>query len=636
MGETRIRAARSKKQLQIFEKKLLADLHALERMLDEGWFEIDATRIGAEQEFCIVDRFGKPMGLNTALMDLLDHPAFTVELARFNMEINAAPLHFQGDCLNAMEEEILGHLSDARRAAGAHGAGVVLTGILPTVRRSDFTMENLTPFERYDALCKAINKLRGKSYELHIHGIDELISRHDSPLLEAANTGFQVHLQIAPDEFVDRYNIAQAITAPVLSAATNSPILFGKRLWKETRVALFQQSVDTRSLKDHVRESSPRVTFGDRWMQRSILDIYRQDIVRYRVLLSTEAEENVTEKLASGEVPDLLALKIHNSTVYRWNRPCYGISEGKAHLRIENRVLPSGPTVADEMANAALWLGLMEGMYHAYGDVTRSMDFDAAKENFTKAGIHGLETKLKWMGGSRHTATDLLQKELIPLAEDGLRRRGIDPDDIDRYLGIVHERVERAATGSAWLLHSFASLNQRVGREEVLSTLVASTMRHQEANEPVHTWPLAELTDNVHWTPGEVLVEEFMTKRIFTVQPDDIIPLVSEIMEWERIRYVAVENDKGTLIGLVTSRTLLKAYSRHLHRDEKLPGVVKDIMIADPLSIGPSARVTEAMRIMQTHQFGCLPVVDEKNHLVGMVTEQNFLDLSESLFHRLG
>ncbi|MCB0509152.1 MAG: CBS domain-containing protein, partial [Bacteroidetes bacterium] len=308
MSAPRVRVNENDKQLQVFEKHLLNDIHALNKMLHTGMFEIDKIRIGAEQEFCLVDKYAKAAGKNIEMMEILGkNPMFTTELARFNMEINATPQIFSGSCLSKMEEEILSCLNIAKNAAESLDLQIILCGILPTLRKFDFTMENLTPYERYHALCDSINKLRGKNYELKISGIDELVSEHDSPLIEAANTGFQVHLQCKPDEFVDMYNISQAITAPVLSSATNSPLLFGKRLWKETRIALFSQSVDTRSHKEHAREMSPRVTFGDDWLKKSILEIYKEDIIKYRVLLNTEINENVFEKLKSQTAPDLMA-----------------------------------------------------------------------------------------------------------------------------------------------------------------------------------------------------------------------------------------------------------------------------------------------------------------------------------------
>lgn len=636
MGETRVKVAGSSKQMQTFERHLLSDIYALDKMLRDGWFEIDKIRIGAEQEFCLVDKYYKPAGKSIEMMDVLGYDrAFTTELARFNMEINAAPRIFSNKCLSEMENELLTYLEEARQTARNMGIDVVLAGIVPTIRLHDFTMDNLTPFERYHALCNSINKLRGKNYELRIHGIDELVSEHDSPLIEAANTGFQVHLQIKPDEFVDMYNIAQAITGPVLSCATNSPFLFGKRLWKETRIALFTQSVDTRGNKDHARDLNARVTFGDKWLKNSILDIYKEDIINYRRLLTSNVSEDAFKKLEQGTAPDLMALKIHNSTVYRWNRPCYGISEGKAHLRIENRVLPAGPTVADEMANSAFWLGLMVGMHSQFGNITKNMDFEDAKTNFIKAATHGLDTKLFWFDHKSYTASDLIINGLLPIAKEGLQKQNVAKEDISRYLGIIKERVKTVKTGSFWMLKSYHNMAKNKNKEEVLTAITASAMQQQEDNTPVHNWRLAELNDNKSWKPSEVMVSEFMTRRIYTVKKDDIIELVAEMMDWQRIRYVAVEDDKGRLAGLITSRQLLKAYAEKIHQGKPLPATAKDLMISNPHTISPTAKITEAMNLMTQHQFGCLPVVDDKQNLVGMVTEANFLETSESLLNRL-
>lgn len=636
MGAPNVSATATDKQLQVFEKHLLNDLHALNKMLKDGMFEIDKTRIGAEQEFCLVDKYCKAAGKSMEMMEILkDNPLFTTELARFNMEINATPQIFSGSCLTDMENEINDNLAYAYKAAADLDLQVVLTGILPTLRKFDFTMDNLTPLERYYALCESINKLRGKNYDLKISGIDELVSEHDSPLIEAANTGFQVHLQIKPSEFVDMYNIAQAITAPVLASATNSPLLFGKRLWKETRIALFSQSVDTRNHKEHAREMSPRVTFGDHWLEKSILEIYKEDIIKYRVLLNTEVNEDVFEKLKSGTAPDLTALKVHNSTVYRWNRACYGISEGKAHLRIENRVLPAGPTVVDEIANAAFWLGLMVGMHHRYGDITQRMDFDDAKNNFTKASVHGLDTKFFWLDHKSYAAGDLIVNELLPIAREGLKLQKVNKKDIDKYLDIIEARVSEVKTGSYWQLKSFNKLLKKANKEEALAAITASTIKNQRQNMPVHKWELAELSDNKDWRPSEVFVEEFMTTKVFTAKENDIVELVSEMMDWQKIRYVAIEGKDGQLVGLATSRLMLRAYMKHIHQGEKLPVSVGEIMIKDPMTIRPNAKFTEAMEIMTKYQFGCLPVVDENNHLVGMVTEANFLAISKNLLDKI-
>ena len=354
MGEERVGLAKNSEEAQQFIKGVLKDLRALEKMLEEEWFETDTIRIGAEQELCLVDEHAKPLPEALKVLDILGEGNYTTELAKFNLEVNMDPLEFKDDCLSKMEQDLQQEVENVRNAVNEIGGDVILTGILPTIRKIDVDMENLTPLPRYRALCDAINKFRGSDFDLRIQGMDELLMRFNTPLIEACNTGFQVHLQVTPDDFVSKYNIAQAITGPILASAANSPMLFGKRLWAETRVALFHQSVDTRVVSEHLRDASPRVTFGNGWLKGSILDIYREDVARYRAMLSANIKENVEEMMEQGIAPELMALKVHNSTVYRWNRPCYGVGGGKPHLRIENRIFASGPTVMDEVANAAL------------------------------------------------------------------------------------------------------------------------------------------------------------------------------------------------------------------------------------------------------------------------------------------
>ena len=635
MGESKVKLATTQKQLQVFEQALLKDIRALDRMLKEGWFEIDKTRIGAEQEFCLIDRNLKPAPLANEMLSSLNDESFTEEFALFNLEINALPREYKGNALSLMEEEIKEKIQMAREAAGKLDSQIVMSGILPTIRKYDVGMNNIMPLERYFALCQAINKLRGSEYDLKIQGVDDLSFRHDSPLLEAANTGFQVHLQIRPDKFVKMYNIAQAITGPVLAAATFSPVLFGKRLWAETRVALFEQSVDTRKSSEHLREKAPRVTFGNSWLENSILDIYKEDIVRYRVLLSSAVNEDVVAKLDSGETPDLLALKVHNGTVYRWNRPCYGISDGKAHLRIENRVLPSGPTVLDEVANAAFWLGLMTGMDLEIDDVTKLMDFSDARGNFIGAAQFGIDKTFNWFDGKKIPARELILDTLLPIAHKGLKAAKIDKGDIDRYLGVIEERVKSGQTGSTWILDSYHELASQASEEEMFSAITSSIIKNQEQEIPVHKWDLASLEDLSDWKPSDLLVEESMTKDIFTVHKDDIVQLVSEMMDWKKLRYVLVEDGKGKLLGLVSSRKVMREYAEILFNDKKPSKSVKDVMITDVLTINPEAKLTDAMDIMRQNQIGALPVVTKSNKLVGIITEQTFIDISARLMKRL-
>lgn len=636
MGEERVKLADDNEEVQTFMKHVLRDMRALKTMLDEDWFETDIMRIGAEQELCMVDPHGKVFPKSMEVLEALGEGNYTTEFARFNLEINMEPLEFTGNSLSEMEHNLHSEVENVRKTVREMGGDILLTGILPTIRKMDVDIKNLTPLQRYEALCDAINKLRGKEFELRIQGMDELLMKFDSPLLEACNTGFQVHLQTKPSEFVNKYNIAQAVTAPVLACAVNSPVLFGKRLWAETRIALFHQSVDTRQVGEHLRDSSPRVTFGNGWLEGSILDIYKEDISRYRVMLSSSVEEKVEEKMKEGKAPDLMALQVHNSTVYRWNRPCYGISNGKPHLRIENRVFPSGPTVVDEVANAAFWLGLLNGFEDEYDDITKEMDFDDARMNFFAAAKLGLDTKFNWTNDRKMTAVDLIKDELLPIAKNGLHKADINSSDIDTYLSVIEERVNTAQTGSYWALKSYGNLIKEGNREQTLSAITNAMIKNQKKGEPVHKWGLSKIEDMDHWKPSKLMVEEFMTTDLFTVRKDDILEFVANLLDWRSIRYIPVEDDQKHLLGLITMRKVLREYTKVVNEDEQasVTQTVNDIMEQNPITIHPEASIMEAMEIMQEKKIGCLPVV-KNSRLVGVITEDNFMNITRRLLQVL-
>jgi len=634
MGELNVKLPTSQKEVQDFMKFLLQDVRALEKMLesDDLW-DTETIRIGAEQEMCLVDDSMKPAMLNMEVLKEANNEMFTSELAKFNLESNVNPMEFTGDCLSALEKDIIHSVDELKKAASKFDTKIIMVGILPTIRQFDLDINNLTPLDRYFALIESIKNLRGEEVDLNIKGIDELLIKHDSPLFEACNTGYQVHLQVKPSEFAARYNIAQIIAGPVLASATFSPILLGKRLWKETRVALFQQAIDTRTSGDHLRDRSPRVTFGDSWLDKSILDIYKEDISRFRVLLSVDEHTDSVEQLKQGIVPQLRALNVHNGTVYRWNRPCYGVKDGVPHLRIEFRPLPAGPTVVDEIANTALWLGLMNGLGDVHPNMTKQMDFSDAKANFFAACRNGLDTQMVWLNDNKYSASDLISKELLPIAQEGLDKAGVSKEDSEKYLGIIKERCETGQTGSYWLLKSFSSLTKETTKDEALIEIAAATIRNQEENIPAHLWPMAELTTIDNWNPRSLIVEEFMTTDIFTVQKDDIIELAAEMMDFRKIRFIPVEDKEGKIVGLITSRMLLRYYSQN-PKESKENVLVKDVMIENPLTVSPSMNIVDALEILREKGIGSLPVT-KNDKLIGIITEQNFLRITNSLITRM-
>ena len=636
MGEQRVSLMKDQRQMQKFVKSLLDDVRSFEYMLDNNWFENDIARIGAEQEMVMVHLHNyKPATVAIeALEKLKEYEWVGTELAKFNLETNLTPREFTGSCFSDLHKENSDRLNIIQDVLREMGVSLVLTGILPTLRKYHLTMDYLTPKQRYYALMEAIhNQLQGNSFELRLDGLDELYLKHDSPLLEACNTSFQVHLQVASDDFVHRYNIAQALTAPIMAIGANSPIVFGKRLWHESRIALFQQALDTRSSNEHMRERSPRVTFGKAWLNDSILEIYKEDISRFRVLLSSDVEEDSLAAIAQGKVPKLRSLQVHNSTVYRWNRPCYGISDnGKPHLRIECRVIPSGPTVADEVANACFWLGMMEGMANNVSDIRKKMSFDDVSDNFTKAAKFGIDSKFTWFGDKKINSIELIKNELLPLAAEGLRAKNIDENDISKYLGIIEQRTEKHMNGARWMLRAYTSLKDETTMDEALATLTATIIENQISGKEVHDWPDADTKMIKDYKPSHLLVSECMETDIFTVQQNDIIELVAEMMDWRKVRYLPVEDGMGKLSGLVTSRLLLRHFVKN--RNTKKAFIVKEVMIADPITISQNATILEAMKIMKENRIGCLPVVNE-GELIGVLTETDFLKISTRLIERL-
>ncbi len=634
MGEEKVTIPTKKTELQHFVKCLLTDVRTLELMLATDIFDTETIRIGAEQEMCLLDANWKPAMNNMEVLKAANNELFTSELAKFNLETNIDPIEFKGKCLSQLESNLKGLLEEIRLTAQTFDSDIILTGILPTIRKFDLEFDNITPIPRYHSLMKALAKLRGSSIQLNIEGIDELMFKHDSPMLEACNTGFQVHLQIDPKEFAIKYNTAQAIAGPALAVGTNSSMLFGKRLWAETRVALFQQSIDTRTTGEHFRDKSPRVMFGNRWLEKSIIEIYKEDISRFRVLLRATEEEDSLEKWKEGITPNLKALQVHNGTVYRWNRPCYGVKNNIPHLRIENRVLPAGPTVKDEIANAALWLGLMNKFDEYYPDLTKRFEFDDAKSNFFAAARYGLDNKFNWIDQKKIHASELLLKELIPIAKEGLQQVKLDKTDIQYYFDILEERIKTGLTGSNWTLKSYNKLSKETTKDEVVTGITASMVANQKSGKPVHEWQLADLDNLKEWQPDALLIEEFMSTDLITVQKEDIVDLVAEMVDFRRLRYVLVEDEQHHLKGVVSAHNLLKWYSTKNITKQKEFVLVEEIMIKDPITISPTESITKAIELMDEKKIGCLPVV-ENNKLVGLVTERNFRAIASRLIKRL-
>ena len=616
---------------RVYLKGLLRDIDALERMLEEGRLESGIRRIGAEQEVAIVDRSGAALPIADELLKSLPADLFTNELGRFNLEVNFNPIAMGGYALRDLEQQIHAHLGQLRAVAQQHEAMILLVGILPSLSRSDLTLDNLTDKPRYHELNEVLTQLRGGPYELNIDGIDELSFTHDNIMLESCNTSFQVHFQVDPETFSRWYNIAQLASAPVLAAATNSPVLLNRRLWRETRIALFQQSIDTRIPQSSGRRIPPRVSFGSKWMTDGVLEIFREDVSRFKPLFYDQPEEDSLAVLKDGGVPSLSALRRFNGTVYRWNRPCYGVCDGKPHLRIENRMLPAGPTPIDEVANTALWLGLLRELNDSVGDVTEALPFETVAQDFFSAARHGLDAQIHWLDGRIHPARELILERILPMSALGLEASGIDGSDIERYLSVIEQRVRTGRTGSSWILDSISAAGPGQPSGQLYSRIAEGIAERQLYNAPVHTWETLSADEFEGDKHHVSKVSQFMATELFTVHQDDVIDLVTNLMDWKHLRQIPVENDAHELVGLVTYRHLLKHLRRLGVEDvtadtEAIP--VSAIMERDVISIAGDAESVEAYQLMRERGISCLPVV-ENGKLVGMVTDDDFIRIAD-------
>lgn len=620
MGEHSVRQVRDDRDEREFTRAILRDLDALERMLEGDLIERGARRVGVEQELFLVDASGRPVNCSPELLSRLDS-RFTTELAQFNLEANLPPIPLDGSFLRTIEADLEEVLALVREAAASLGAEPLLVGILPTLHRSDLELKAMTPEPRYRMLEEGVRRLRGGPVSVLIRGIDELDTDSASVMLESANTSIQLHLQVDPDAFAAHYNAAQLLSAPLLAASVGSPLLLGRRLWHETRVALFERAIDARSGAQRARGQRPRVTFGEFWVHESALELFREDATRCRVLLVRDVERDPCELLDRGEVPPLEALRLHNGTVWRWNRACLGVEDGVAHLRIENRVLPAGPTVLDEAANAALFYGLVLGLPRLLGDVSRRVRFDDAKEGFHHAARYGLDARIAWVDGRRVAVRELLLEELLPLARETLAELGVPGEDLDRYLGVVEERVRTERTLARWLLEA---VGEGTGTRDVRAhAATRELMAREREGEPVHRWPPA-LAEGV--SVVDAVVGDIMTTDVFSVRPEDAVDLARKVMEWKQVRHVPVEGGDGVVVGLVAHADLV-GLPDGVSSGDAGGTPVREVMDPDPPLLDSSTPVEEAYWRLVRSQRTCVLVL-EQGRLAGIVTDR---DLAKAL-----
>ncbi|WP_273568620.1 CBS domain-containing protein [Maribacter halichondriae] len=615
MGELKVEQLKGGKKKARYIRQLLNDIQALEEMYEESMFEKSPIRIGAEQEFCLVDADWNPSDKAMEVLKALNDPYFTNELALYNLETNLDPLVLTGDCFSTMHRQLDDLLTKARAAADELDLKVLLTGILPTIDSRHLKLSYMTPVNRYAILDQTIRDLRGTDLELHIKGVDEINLHHDSILFEGCNTSFQSHLQIDIEDFADSYNWAQAIAGPVLSCCTNSPLLMGRELWQETRIALFTQSVDTRASTFYLNEREARVGFGSAWAQGSAVDYFKDHIISFRSLLTAEFEKDSLNELKNGNIPKLKALGLHNGTVYKWNRVCYGVTEGKPHIRIENRYMPSGPTTQDEIANLMFWVGVMRGKPKRFEAIHTKMDFKDAKSNFYNAARYGAAAQFYWDGGLV-PSKELLLDYLLPLAYRGLYDMNVDPKDVEHYLTIIENRIKNR-DGAQWMVASYRKLKKHNKTPEALKILNAAMYEREQKGYAVDAWELVRGDEQPMKSATET-VRQHMNTKIISAQENDSAELVLKMMLWKNIHHVPVIDIHYNLVGLLTWTDI----ETYLNEAKAMNKSIKSIMRTHLITISADTSLEEARDLMEAHQINCLPVVSGTK-LRGIITSKD-------------
>ncbi|WP_139980929.1 glutamate--cysteine ligase [Nocardioides litoris] len=471
-------------------EKVRRCLDVFARMLREAAFDTDDPMTGLEVELNLVDEQGDPALKNAEALAAIADPDFQTELGQFNIEINVPPGKLREGALEAFEHDLRRSLNDAETKSAAVGAHLVMIGILPTLAEGHMGLHSISANPRYRLLSEQILHARGEDLAIVISGRDRLDTTSDSILPEAACTSTQLHVQTAPDQFAAYWNASQAISAVQLAVGANSPYLLGQQLWRETRIPLFEQATDTRSEELKAQGVRPRVWFGERWIT-SVFDLFEENVRYFPALLPVTEDEDPLAVLEAGGTPELAELRLHNGTIYRWNRPVYDVTgsddQRTPHLRVENRVLAAGPTVADTMANAAFYFGLVRALAESERPLWSQMSFSAAEENFHVAAQHGVDAQVYWPGVGQVRATELVLRRLLPLAQQGLEAWGVDGATVDRLLGIIEQRCLLGTNGAEWFV---AAMDRRRDQDrwDGLRATLLDYRERMHTNEPVHTW----------------------------------------------------------------------------------------------------------------------------------------------------
>jgi gamma-glutamyl:cysteine ligase YbdK (ATP-grasp superfamily) len=475
-----------------YRTKVRRCLDVFARMLEESRFEFDRPTTGLEIELNLVDDAGDPAMRNAEALEAICDPDFVTELGQWNLEINVAPRLLTAGGITEFEDVVRTSLNEAEHKARGVDAHMVMIGILPTLQPKHLAVSALSGNPRYALLNEQVLAARGEDLHIAINGVERLQLTADSIVPEAACTSVQFHLQVSPESFPAYWNAAQAIAGVQVAIGANSPFLLGKELWRETRIALFQQATDTRS--DELKEQGvrPRVWFGERWIT-SIFDLFEENVRYFPALLPICDEEDPVQVMERGDTPSLAELRLHNGTIYRWNRPVYDVVRDQPHLRVENRTLPAGPTVVDMMANGAFYYGLVRMLAEEERPLWSQMSFSAAEDNFVAGARAGIDAQVYWPGLGTVPAVELVLRRLLPLAHEGLVRMKVDAAERDRLLGVIEQRCLTGMNGATWQARTFHRHydHTALDRPEALRRMLRTYRDLMHTNEPVHTWPVS-------------------------------------------------------------------------------------------------------------------------------------------------
>ena len=492
MGKDVKRTTYERVDRQHYRRKLQLCLDVFETMLAQSSFELDHPLTGMEIECNLVDDAYQPAMKNQDVLAAIADPAYQTELGAYNIEFNVPPRALGGHTDVQLEDEVRASLNAAETKASAGGAHIVMVGILPTLMPEHLTSGWMSPSARYAALNDSIFNARGEDIHIDIDGPEPLALTSTSIAPESACTSMQLHLQVSPDDFANNWNAAQMLAGPQLALGSNSPFFYGHQLWAETRIELFAQSTDTRPDELIAQGVRPRVWFGERWIS-SIFDLFEENVRYFPSLLPEVSDEDPAAELAAGRTPQLAELRLHNGTVYRWNRPVYDVVAGRPHLRVENRVLPAGPTVIDMLANSAFYYGMLRTMSEEDRPVWTKMEFAAAQRNFTEGARHGMRAQLYWPGLGTVSTEELVIEHLLPMAYAGLDRWDVAAEIRDRVLGVIEGRARAGRNGASWQVSTVRALQERgLTRPAALAEMLRRYCDHMHSNEPVHTWEVPE------------------------------------------------------------------------------------------------------------------------------------------------